>query len=138
MGYTSFGRIAFAIILTIMTSLPVSAQVSYGVAGVVFPVGKLEVDQTTKLSTPTTIKIASYHDGFFVPTSDSAVPTYMGLKNGQFEMTFQTHSINVTWLFTQPDFHFEIDGVKYVAEKAGATIRFTESGVELQGVKKED
>jgi hypothetical protein len=107
----------------------------YGVAGLSFPVKRLEVDRRAKLS-KTVIHIEDTKDGLLISSKDSAVPVNMGMDDtGKPGMSFFTHAINVSWCFAKAGMKFDSDESSCEVEKAGATVSFTEDGVKTDGVK---
>jgi hypothetical protein len=107
----------------------------YGVAGLSFPVKRLEVDRRAKLI-KTVINIEDTKDGLLIPNKDSAVPVNMGMDDtGKQGMSFFTHAINVSWCFAKTGMKFDSDESSCEVEKAGATVSFTEDGVKVDGVK---
>jgi hypothetical protein len=109
----------------------------YGIAGMPFPVGKLEVDSRAKLA-DTVIDIDDAKGGLLIPNKNSAVPANMGIdENGKTTTSFFTHATNVTWKFAKAGTKFSSDDGVYEVEKAGATVAFTKDGVKLDGIKKQ-
>jgi len=107
----------------------------YGIAGLRFPVGKLEVDHRVRLSR-TTIKIVDAKNGFLIPSQDSPVPVNMGFDRTQrFGISFFTHAVNCSWTFTKAGIVFSAGGETYESENAGAFISFTDDGVKTEGLK---
>jgi TPR repeat protein len=101
-----------------------------------FPAGSLKV--TGKLNRPSLeIKILDYdkEKKLFEPTDDSPVPTSEPEPGKPTE--YLTQAINVVWLFTKAGIAFDTDDGTYVSETNGATIAFTESGVDMKGIKKQ-
>lgn len=108
----------------------------YGVAGIPFPASPLKVDATATLMA-TKIMISGIENGLLLPELSSAVPMYIGQTNdGKKENKFFTHAINVSWEFTKSGIFFDTDDAKYISEKAGATIQFTDNGIKMDGIKK--
>lgn len=106
----------------------------YGVAGLPFPVERIEVDRRGKVGN-TVIDIEETKEGLLIPKKDCAVPINMGFgENNEFGASFFTHAVNVTWRFTKSGIRFESKGKVYRVQKAGATISFTQEGVKMDGV----
>jgi hypothetical protein len=106
----------------------------YGVGGLRFPVGTMEVDRRAKLS-KTIIDIENANGNYLIPSKESAVPLHMSVdENGKTQISFFTHALNVIWRFTNSGIKFDSGDSRYEVQKSGAYISFTEDGVKVDGV----
>jgi len=104
--------------------------------GAPFQAGDLAVDG--ELKSPLEIAIASFENGWLVPTAESSLPLYMHFDPfaGKLESRVFTRAINVTWRFTKSGLEFTAAGALYETEKDDATISFTKDGVRMAGIAK--
>jgi hypothetical protein len=104
------------------------------VAGIPFPVTSLKVEGS--LQRKLTIRIRDYDKDkkALVVMAESVVPASEP-RPGKASKYF-TQAANVTWEFTKAGITFETVEGPFVAEKEGATIVFTDNGVEMNGVVK--
>jgi len=108
--------------------------------GMSFSPSPLRVSEGKELQDPLTIRIVGTNGkGELVAAKDSGVPMEESFdpKTGKLGSKMYTHAISVVWQFTKAGITFRAEGVTYKAEKAGATISFTQNGVKMEGINTE-
>jgi len=126
------------IVVVIYAAATFGQGLFYGIASTDFPASPLKVDSATVFTEPITIEIDGFKDGRLVTAPGSIVPTRMRLTSeNRLDLAYLTHGVNVTWVFKKRGMIFDADGSKYLVQRAGATIRFTQGGVMMDGIKKQ-
>ena len=92
------------------------------------------VHEQRKLISLRLIAAISDYDNIIVPDEDSIVPVQCD-RHG-IPKRIVPNAVGVTWLFKEAGMFFEIGEQRFKTDEVGATVEFTEKGVNLSKITK--